>query len=231
MLENKKVEQVWFIYEDIQNPKLEMAWWEFCWNATRASVYKYFKDFWEIIEKISVSGTDKILDVFLEEKWNKIIAQTQIPIYTNPKNIEKIDENTYIVKMDWITHIIIENEKLDNLSEEEIKIKAIKKIENFQKKYKKLQNSSCLGVIYIKNNWKNKEIKPVVFVRSINTSFYETACWSWTCAVWMVEAFKKEKNIELDILQPSWFIISTKIEYDWKVFWNAFIKWIIIDLK
>lgn len=227
MLDNKRIEQVWFIYKDIKNPELEMAWWEFCGNATRATVYKYFKDYWEKIKNISVSWTEKKLKTFIEKKWNNYISQTQMPIYTNPKNIEKIDEYTYIVNMDWITHIVIENQKLNNLGTEEIKIKAMKKINIFQKKYKYLQNKSCLWVIYIKDNWKNKKINPVVFVRSINTIFYETACWSWTCAIWMIEALKKEKNIEIDILQPSGFIISTKVEFNWKSFWSAYIKGLI----
>jgi len=227
LLENKEVEQVWFIYKDINNPKLEMAWWEFCWNATRASVYKYFRDYWKEIKKINVSGTKKILEVFIEKKWDKIISWTQMPIYSNPKNIEKIDKNTFIVNMDWISHIVIENEKLNNLDTDEIKVKAIKKIQEFQKKYKYLYNKPCIWVIYVENKLNKKEIKPVVFVKSINTSFYETACWSWTCAVWLVEALKKKKNIEIDILQPSWFVISSKIKFNWEKFWDAIINWII----
>lgn len=227
MLENKEVEQVGFIYKDIKNPKLEMAWWEFCANAVRATIYKYFIDYKIKIKNISVSWTIKKLETFIEKKWEKYFSKTQMPIYSNPENIEKIDKNTYIVNMDWITHIVIEKENLDNLSKEEIKIKAMKKIEYFDKKYLKLKNISCLAVIYLENNWNKKEIKPVVFVRSINTSFYETACGSWTCAVWMVEALKKEKNIEMDILQPSWSVISTKIEYSWKKFQNAYICGVI----
>ena len=229
MAENMEVEQVWFIYNDIENPKLEMAWWEFCWNAVRSAVYKYFKDYWVKIKDIRVFGIEKKLNVFLESKLGKVISWTEMPIYTNPKNIKKIEENIYIVKMDWITHIVIENMSLSNLSIEEIKSKAMKKMEEFQEKYIDLKNIPCLGVIYIESNssLNKKIIKPIVFVRSINTIFYETACWSWTCAVWMVEALKKWKNINLDVLQPSWFIISVKVEYDWNNFWNAYIKWLI----
>jgi hypothetical protein len=36
------VEQVGFIDLESEIPRLEMAWWEFCWNATRSFVSNYF---------------------------------------------------------------------------------------------------------------------------------------------------------------------------------------------
>ncbi len=227
LAKSKEVEQVWFIYKDIKNPKLEMAWWEFCGNATRACVYKYFKDFWKKIENISVSWTKQKLETFIEKKWEKYFSKAQIPIYKDIKKIQKIEKNIYIVNMEWISHIIIKWEKLENLTEEKIKQKAIKKLEFFQEKYNYLKNISCLWIIYTKKIWEKIEIKPVIFVRSINISFYETACWSWTCAVWLVEVLEKWKSINLDILQPSKNIISVKVKFDWNNFINAYISWII----
>ena len=89
LLKNKKVEQVGFIYKDILNPRLEMTWGEFCWNATRACIYKYFKDFWIKIWNIKVSWTNQILKTYIDKKWGKYIYQTQIPIYTDTKSIKK----------------------------------------------------------------------------------------------------------------------------------------------
>ena len=57
------------------------------------------------------------------------------------------------------------------------------------------------------------KINPIVWVKSIDTLFYETACGSGTTAVCMVEAFLNQKSQEIDVLQPSGMVITAKIVY------------------
>jgi histidine racemase len=56
------------------------------------------------------------------------------------------------------------------------------------------------------------KIEPIVYVRDINTLFYETACGSGSTAVALVESLKTKNNkTELDVLQPSGKLISVKV--------------------
>lgn len=222
------IEQVGFIYKDIANPKLEMAWWEFCWNATRGAIFRYFIDYGVKINAIKVWWIQRKLRTNIEEIWGVYFSESEIPIYSSPNKIEKVNEQTYIVNMEWISHIVIEDSfPTDNIWKYKIKSRAKNVILEYQKNYKNLRKVLCIWVIYVKNIWNVKEIKPVIFVRSINTSFYETACWSWTCAVWLIEALRNNQNIDIDVRQPSGYVISSKVEYNWREFWKAYIRWVI----
>ena len=55
------------------------------------------------------------------------------------------------------------------------------------------------------------KINPIVWVKAIDTLFYETACGSGTTAVCMVEAFLKKQNQKIDVLQPSGLVITASI--------------------
>ena len=60
-----------------------------------------------------------------------------------------------------------------------------------------LEESEAVGVMFCENIGPKLKINPVVWVKAINTLFYETACGSGTTATCMVEAYesgRKQKN-------------------------------------
>jgi len=223
--QEKNVEQVGFIIDDFNKPRLEMAWWEFCGNATRAAIWYYFVKNKIKIKDIQVSWTEKRLETKVYKTWDVFITETEIPIFKEKwKTLKKIG-NDFLVTIEWITLIVSKDDFLINDSEETIKQAAFQYIQKYDTINEEFKKSLCVWIIYTKKQGSQIEMKPIIFVRSIQTLFYETACWSWTCAVWIVEAYKNNKDIIVDILQPSWEILTTSILFNWKEFQKAFIKW------
>ena len=64
-------------------------------------------------------------------------------------------------------------------------------------------------------------LSPVVYVKEINTLFYETACGSGSVAVGIYESFKNKRSVNIDILQPSSDIIKVETNVDDKKIYNA----------
>lgn len=224
MREYPNVEQVGFIDETSTIPRLEMAWWEFCGNATRSFVYKFF--WWNTGEwKFSISGTDRTLNAGIKENWE---VWSEMPIYKDVEKIKQDKNGNYIVEMQGITHYICYDEyigdKNDPAYKDILKQKTMEKIRELW-----LDTYPASWIMYVKQDGEWISIEPVVYVKSIDSLFYETACWSGTTAVWMVEALKNKKSTILPILQPSWQKISIEVRYNEqdKVFENAIISWLV----
>lgn len=83
---------------------------------------------------------------------------------------------------------------------------------NFIKKYE-LEESKAVGVIFCERENDLLKINPIVWVKSINTTFYETACGSGTIAVAILEAFQKKSSQSIDIIQPYGMIITAEVTY------------------
>ncbi len=159
-----------------------------------------------------------------------------MPIYKDINKISECKKNkwNYLVEMEWIIHYISylkDNKKQTkwNNYEKLLKEKSMKLIKELW-----LDSYSAAWIIYVSKNNQNFSIEPVVYVKSINTLFYETACWSWVTALWMVEAFKIKNNINnLYITQPSGEKIKVSINYNKKnnCFWYAQIQWNVKKLN
>lgn len=223
--QEKNVEQVGFVIDNINKPKLEMAWWEFCGNATRAAIWYYFVKNKIKIKTIQVSWTKKSLETKVYEVLNEFITETEVPIFKEKEKALKKINNDFLVVMEWIMLIVLKDDFSSTDSEEIIKQAAFQYIQKYDFLDEDFKKSLCVWIIYFKEVDSQIEMKPIIFVRSIQTLFYETACWSWTCAIWIVEAYKSNKNIVIDVLQPSWEVLTTSILFDWKEFQKAFIKW------
>ena len=197
------VEQVGFVNVDIKKPELLMAGGEFCGNATRSAV-KYYLNNEEGNFKIKVSGVKNKLNVGQDNDGN---VWVDMPIIKGKyeKSVKVINRNSAIIKMYGITHLIIEAGSIGNkYKKTELKEYAYEILEEYN-----LLCEEATGVIFVnKINDDNMEIYPIVFVRNINTLFYETACGSGTAALAVYESFKYKKNISINVLQPSGKIIK-----------------------
>ena len=175
-----KGEQVAFI---LPNPgiagvdgEMEMCGLEFCGNASRSFgliLAKEAGDQGISKRNVLVSGCDYSLEVELDMDMNG--AKIRMP---NPVSCEKKQECT-IVDFGGILHVIVE----DLPPEEEI-FKLLR-----DRVYEQL-NPPAMGVMF----WdtKEKKLTPVVYVKDVDTVYWEGSCGSGTTAMAAAFAMGRE---------------------------------------
>ena len=87
-----------------------------------------------------------------------------------------------------------------------------------------LVNNSAVGVMFCEKKKEKIKINPIVWVKNIDTLFYETACGSGSIAVCIVESYLKKQGQRIDILQPSGLIITATVDYKNNKFKQAIIS-------
>lgn len=201
-----QVEQVGFFDNKIN--RLQMASGEFCMNATRCAVYEYFKENKDKIE-ISVSGTDKKM---IGRVLNDNKVEIRLDICKNINDLIDIKNNFTCVKLDGILIATLDEEKSkkyiyklrenEEIAKNEIKQLMIKEIETEEK---------AIGMIFLEKVSDKIKINPVVWVKDIDTVFYETACGSGSLGTAIYNYYKnKEEKIELT--QPSGYSINIELD-------------------
>ncbi|MBP3255058.1 MAG: hypothetical protein J6M60_01005 [Clostridia bacterium] len=205
MKENNNVEQVGFV--SLKEYKLTMAGGEFCGNATRGSAYYYLNGKkGEINLKVA---NDIVLKAGVDENGK---AWTDMPLYSGKEFYRKASEGIYEIRLNGISFIILDEEKSEKYLKDKLNIKE--NAMEIIKKYNKSE-AEAIGVIFEekvkKDGIENIKINPIVWVKSIDTLFYENACGSGTTAVGILESIKDGRSKNLDIIQPSNEIITTNI--------------------
>lgn len=215
MSKHPNIEQVGFLGPK-QKPELQMAGGEFCGNATRSTASFYLEGKKGNI-KILVNSNDYI-NAGVDERGQ---AWCEIPLCKEKDVIVQKEQGIYIVKLKGMTSVVIKSEKAKKflLNRSKIKYSGMQLIKEYE-----LENNDAVGVMFCEYINNVLKINPVVWVKSINTLFYETACGSGTTATAMVEAFEKNTNQEIDILQPSNSVITSKVDFDGINFKKAIIK-------
>jgi len=204
MAKHSNVEQVGFIDLN-KNPELQMAGGEFCGNATRSAANVYLAGKQGSIQ-IVINSKDLInAGVYEDGK-----AWCEIPLYHGTDVIIEREPGIFIVKMNGMISVVIQENAAKKYLEDKENLKEIGM--EFIHKYN-LEYSEAVGIMFCENEKGLLKINPIVWVRTIDTLFYETACGSGTTAVCMVEAFKKGESQKIDILQPSGLVITTSITY------------------
>ena len=217
------VEQVGFVDLKSPTPQLMMAGGEFCGNATRSTAWQFLNGQQGEVQ-LSVSGVNKPLNAGVDENGE---AYAQMPIYQDPSNITDIGDNTYIVRMEGITHYItFDTSQIDGLNPEEIKTKAMETLKSQQ-----LDREPAAGVIYTQKDEKGLTITPVVYVRDIDTLFLETACGSGTTALGQVLSLQQGTSIiDEPIMQPTGLPIKVTVIFDGQEFKEVMIRGPVVPL-
>jgi histidine racemase len=210
------VEQVGFYTYD--KPKklgvLEMAGGEFCGNATRSLAYLLL-DGKKGKLTIKASGTQQLLNAGVNKPST---AFAQMPIKKDLSAITQLEKNTWKVSLDGITHLITPKPKNVAVS----KLKTLAK--RLLGQYDLLSSVPAAGIMFLNEKEQQLTISPVVWVRDIETLFYETACASGTTAVGLYLAkYKGIANRPIPILQPSGSYINVQIRKTNKSFLDAYI--------
>ncbi len=212
--ENLDVEQVGFISP--KEKKLQMAGGEFCVNATRCAIWEYLKGNSGEIE-LSVSGykgkirggINEQKDVYVDLEINQKISDM----------IEKRDEFN-LVKLDGILLAVVDEENSKGY------IRDLRKNENKAKnEWKEIMKrfdtpENAVGIILLERENEKTKINPIIWVKTIDTLYYETACGSGSLAT----AIDKN-NVEgiefLKIWQPSGFCMEINLKKEQEYLRNA----------
>lgn len=202
MQKHDNIEQVGFV--NTEEFELQMAGGEFCGNATRSAIYNYLKGKEGSI-LIRVSGIDEYVEGGVDSKKN---AWVQIPIYNSNECVRKLDTGIFEIKLKGIIIILIE----EKISKEYLKNKTNIKTDAMEiiKKYN-IYDSEAIGVVFLENYDEYIKINPVIWVKSIDTLFYETACGTASIAVALKEAVLSNTSQKIKIMQPSGQIILTDV--------------------
>ena len=200
-----------------------MAGGEFCLNATRCAIYEYSKESNGLID-ISVSGANKRISGKILEN-NKVKIQLDIN-----KNLEQLIEeknDVVYVKIDGILIVVFNEEKSKKY------IKELKEDEEIAKmKIKKLMDNNiktdekAIGIMFLERVKDKIKINPVVWVKDIDTVFYETACGSGSLGT-AIYNYLKSKEAKTEIIQPSGYSMNIELKVKNKYIETAYISGIV----
>ncbi len=221
MEKNPQVEQVGFLSN--KSNQLEMAGGEFCMNGARCAIFEYLKGKEGKIE-LSVSGTDKkLIGRILNDKKVEI----QLEIDKNIYDLFEIRNDFTCIKIDGILIAILDEEKSKTY------IQQLKKNEEKTKnELKKLMiteldsEEKAIGIMLLEKESDKIKINPIVWVKEINTVFYETACGSGSLGI-AIYNYLKNKNKTIEIIQPSGYSINIELEENKNYIKKAIINGIV----
>lgn len=220
--ENKDVEQVGFL--NIKNKTLNMAGGEFCANATRCAI-------WELLDgkigqiNLTVSGYNSKISGGIRENKN---VYEKLIINKTLNELVEVKDKYIIVKLDGIYHVVIGGD----LSSSYIS-KLILDEEKTKKDLKELMKKldmdiEAMGVMLLENQNNEVKINPIVWVKSIDTVYYETACGSGSLATAIYLNYLNKIN-SVDIIQPSNYKIKVDLNTDNKKINYSVIEGIVED--
>lgn len=204
MAKHSNVEQVGFI-ELNHKPELQMAGGEFCGNATRSAATIYLNGKSGNLQMF-VNSKD-LINAGVDEEGK---AWCEIPLYHGDDVITEKEPGIFIVKMNGMVTVVIQDEiaKKYLINKKDLKAMGMHYIHKYHLEY-----SEAVGVMFCEKEKGVIKINPIVWVKEIHTLFYETACGSGTTATCMVEAYLKNESVKIDVLQPSGLIITADIIY------------------
>lgn len=188
MERQKNVEQTGFI-DPNKVPELQMAGGEFCGNATRSAAFIYLKGKEGSMELL-VNEKDRIL-AGVDEKKN---AWCEIPLYQGNDVFMKKEDGIYQIRLNGMITIVVEERVAKKFLEnrENLKQAGFQMIQKYG-----LQDSEAVGIMFCEKEEEVVKINPIVWVKEIDTLFYETGCGSGTTAVRNDKSFfrgKKSRN-------------------------------------
>lgn len=200
--DDSRIEQVLFAYESSFENKIYwhgiMSGEEFCVNALRALGY-YLLDGEDGDIDIFSSGINSLINI---EIFNKS-AIIKLGFKSLVLEDKLLEADTFLVRLSGITHVVVkENSKFYRLNIDNEYIEGL--LDYFD-----LKNELAAGIMFLD---KNDSLKPFVYVRDVESLFYETACGSGSIACSIV--LKKYFNYadKIAIKQPSDFTLNISFE-------------------
>lgn len=217
-----EVEQGGFILPTTQKDcvgRIGMFGGEFCGNAARAAVWVLTQgNFGAGNLEFEVGGKPKVLAYEVFED-----GQVEVEMPLPSKNVIEKRKEGILVRLAGISHLIIDYNPGEVLSSEELKSKARTILGR-----NNLLREPAAGVMFYSKELST--VEPVVWVRDMETYFYETACGSGTCAIGVAESYKQRRSVEIAVQQPSGKIITVSAEQNEASVFSAKIKGAVSEL-
>lgn len=212
------VEQVGFISD--KETRLEMAGGEFCLNASRCAIYEYSKN--GNVVKLKVSGMDKTI---IGKTIGKNEVELMIDISKDRNKLMKRQDKYWSINIDGILIVVVNDAKeyINKLKQDESKAKQeIKQLmmEEFNTKEK------AIGMMFLENEPNGIKINPVVWVKDIDTTFYETACGSGSLGTAIYNYYINGED-SINIIQPSGYRINIRLNTSGQTINSAQIRGIV----
>ncbi len=196
--EPRGAEQCGFLI--LANRHLEMSGGEFCGNASRAAAVLF-----SILDGVkdvsfSVSGFNgTVIGEVSRLSEKKFLAQCKFPgLPTDSQDVIVLgNQPATLVDLGGIVHVVIDAPFPENPEKYQTAHRAICKELH-------LENRDAVGVVWISRSAGVVTMHPVVWVRAINTFFYETSCGSGTIAVGKTTNARR-------VIQPTGQVIEVEV--------------------
>jgi len=190
-------EQAGLVYA--RSRKLEMAGGEFCGNASAAAAVLLANEESATVQ-YTVSGfkgdVTAVVELLEPNRYHVRTAFSGMNYSAESLVCKGVSLN--VVDMKGIVHIVIE----DDFPVETYESKHAELVEALN-----LRDRDAVGVIWCKRQSPGVQINPVVWVREVDTLFYESACGSGSIAAALCTGERK-------ILQPTGEYINIEIDGD-----------------
>ena len=220
MKSDPNIEQVGFLkkYSD-SIFRLEMAGLEFCGNASRAFACFLVKEKYVNTNtfEISVSGYDNLIECNVEKKGEDYYSTINLkflkPINEFIENKTLNNQEISVVHLPGISHTFL-NQKKFKFDKQNCLKEGKKIIQELD-----LINLPAIGVIWFDDT----KINPVVYVKDIDSLFYENSCGSGSIAYGIYHAFLKNKDglFSFDVVQKNNEVVKVTIELKNKIIYSA----------
>ena len=210
-------EQVGFIERSKKNDivRLQMMGGEFCGNASRSlaallvdRAYSQIEVEDEGVYKVllEASGMEDLIEcrVRRTEVYNEYYSEIKMPkpLSIDEKNIYLGDSLIKSIKVEFegIIHFIVDSKEVEDKDKLYIEIK----------KYMDEGEYEAFGIMYY--DYDENFLNPLVYVKPIDSLFWERSCASGTCALTAALTYLESKDSHLDIRQPGG-VLTTSISY------------------
>lgn len=208
LLDNKKLkgEQVAFMLPDgtAEFPSMEMCGLEFCGNASRSfALYKALQNEPALDEiTVKVSGAHDPLSAKVDVETGNVEMDMPIPSAIKKFAAEELHLNKdgHLVTLDGIAHLILQDIPPMKDTFENLKDYIY---ENYD------ADLPAFGVMFYDTC--NQMMTPVVYVKDVDTTYFEGSCASGTlAAAYAVGTIKEDGIHELTMQQPGG-VLSAKV--------------------
>lgn len=199
--EAQGAEQAGFLVIDENH--FEMAGGEFCGNATRSAAVILYEHESQVPLQFTVSGFDGTVHATVDRLTDTtfFVAATFPGMRVKSEEVMLEDGSpASIVDLGGIVHVVVEGKLPETADEYSMQHRKI--VDQFD-----LSHRDAVGVVWYEKSGGVVHMHPVVWVRAVDTFYYETSCGSGTIAVGGVTGFSS-------IIQPSGMAISAEIAED-----------------
>ena len=195
-------EQAGFLVLSQSQSHFEMAGGEFCGNASRAAAVLFSKLRGADNVEFTVSGFKGLVSATVDRRSdNEYYVRCRfLGMSVGVYPVEGHEQTINIVDLGGIVHVVVE-------SRFPAQAEIYRETHHHLTEELSLRERDAVGVVWIERKDDSVAIHPVVWVRSIDTFFYESSCGSGTIAACAVTGVS-------DIIQPTGKIIRAEVDGD-----------------